>query len=122
MSDASEPTVRRESPELRAALDSGELRELPPNVPPGLLGEVAPDLRKVDGDRFGLNAGLTQEMDGPVVLMLVIISYAVFFPLAFWILWRTDKLPRVTKVGFSVVMAVGVVAATVYLAVFWRPA
>ena len=105
---------------MKAALDDGEIGELPPNVPPGFLGEVAPDLRKVDPDSFGLNAGLTQEMDGPVVLMLVVITYAIFFPLAFYILWRTNTLPRRTKIALSAVMGVGVLVATVCLVMFWR--
>ena len=121
MDEGSPLPTQDESPELRAALDSGELPDLPQNVPPGFLGEAMPNMRKVDADRHGLNAGLSQEMDGPVVLMLVIISYAIFFPLAFWILWRTPTLPRVTKISLSAVMAVGVVVATVYLTMFWRP-
>lgn len=114
-------SARGESDELRDALNEGELRELPPNVPPGLLGEPNPDLRKVDADSHGLNAGLTQEMDGPVVLMLVIITYAVFFPLSFYILWRTHTLPRRTKIALSAVMALGVIAAGVYLVAYRRP-
>jgi hypothetical protein len=120
MDDASPDADRRVSPELAAALDEGEIPELPPNVPPGLLGEAGPDLRKIDPDSHGLNAGLTQEMDGPVVLLAVVISYAIFFPLAFWILWRTDTLPRRTKIMLSAVMGFGVVAAAVYLTMFWR--
>ena len=101
-------------------MDQGEITELPPNVPPGLLGEAGPDLRKIDPDSHGLNAGLTQEMDGPVVLLAVVISYAIFFPLAFYILWRSDKIPRRTKITLSAVMAVGVVAAVAYLSFFWH--
>ena len=119
MDDRDLPT-RHESPELKAALDAGEMPELPPNVPPGLLGEAGPDLRKVDPDSHGLNAGLSQEMDGPVVLMAIVISYAVFFPLAFYILWRTQTLPKRTKIMLSAVMGTGVVVATIYLTMFWR--
>ena len=105
---------------MKAALDAGDIGQLPPNVPPGLLGEAGPDLRKVDPDSFGLNAGQTQEMDGPVILMLVVITYAIFFPLSFYILWRTATLPLRTKIMLSAVMGVGVVAATVYLVFFWK--
>jgi hypothetical protein len=111
-----------ESPELAAALDDGEVPDLPPNVPPGLLGDQGLNLRKVDPDRHGLNSGLSQEMDGPVVLLLVVATYAIFFPLAFYILWRTPTLPRHTKITLSAVMAVGVLLAAWYLLFVWRPA
>jgi hypothetical protein len=91
-------------------------------VPPGILGEPGFNIRKTDSDRHGLNAGLSQEMDGPVVLMLVVLTYALFFPLSFWILWRTPTLPRLTKVILSVIMAVGIAVAAVYLVRFWSPA
>lgn len=83
-------------------------------MPPGWLGEGNPDLRKVDADSHGLNAGLSQDMDGPVVLMGIIIAYVVFFPLAFWLLWRTDKLSRLIKISLSSVMAVGIMVALGY--------
>ena len=71
-------------------------------------------MRKVDPDSHGINAGLTQEMDGPVVLMGVILAYVVFFPLAFWLLWRTPTLPRYTKITLTVVMAVGLLVVGWY--------
>lgn len=96
--------------ELDAALDSG-IDELPPNVPPGILGEAGFDLRKVDDDGpHGLNAGLIQESTWETTVLWVALAYLIFFPAAFFILWRSDKIPMRGKVIYSVLMVAGIVA------------
>ena len=85
------------------------LDELPPNIPPGFLGETGVDLRKVDGDgSHGLNAGVIQEWTAETTLIVVMLAYILFFPLAFVILWRSRKFSRRQKTVSSVLMAVGI--------------
>jgi hypothetical protein len=101
-----------ESPELKKALDDGSGGELPPNAPRGILGDRGLNLGKTDDlDAHGLSAGLSDEWDGPVAWLFVILLYVLFFPLAFVVLWRSKVLPRRTKVGMTVLMSVGVVVA-----------
>jgi hypothetical protein len=84
------------------------LDELPPNVPPGFLGEPGLNLKKADNDGpHGLNAGITQEWTWEMTIMVVILAYLVFFPLAYVVLWRSRKVPRRQKVIFSWAMAAG---------------
>jgi hypothetical protein len=112
----SDPKRRRE---LEEALDNGGLEELPPNVPPGFLGETPPDFRKADGDGpHGLNAGITDEWTWETTMLLVALAYIVFFPAAFVILWRSRRVPRAQKVGVSIAMAIGV-ALTVWAIIRW---
>lgn len=86
------------------------LDELPPNVPPGWLGEMNPDLRKVDGDGpHGLNAGMIQEWTAQTTMLIVVLVCFFFFPAAYVILWRSRKVSRDQKIGLSVVMAAGIV-------------
>ncbi len=106
---------RQESEELERALDKGSGGELPPNVPPGLLGERGLNIQKTDPDSHGMNAGLTQELDGPVMWLVVVLAYLVFFPAAYWILWRSRVIPRRSKIAGTVLMTVGLVA----LALWW---
>ena len=95
--------------ELEEALDQGGIDELPPNVPPGFLGETPPDFRKVDGDEpHGLNAGITDEWTWETTMLWVLLAYIIFFPAAFIILWRSRWVSRKQKVWVSVAMAVGV--------------
>jgi hypothetical protein len=103
----------KESPELKKALDEGSGGELPPNAPRGILGDRGLNVTKTDDlDAHGLSAGLSDEWDGPVVWLLVILLYLIFFPLAFVVLWRSKVLPRRTKVGMTVLMCAGLVVAT----------
>jgi hypothetical protein len=100
-----------ESPELKRALDDGSGGELPPNAPRGILGDRGLNVSKTDDlNAHGLSAGLSDEWDGPVVWLLVILLYLLFFPLAFVVLWRSKVLPRRTKIGMTVLMALGLVA------------
>ncbi len=101
--------------ELDAALDEGELSELPPNRPKGLLGEKNPNLYAVDDFEPDLSAGVSQENDVPVVWLAVVLAYLLFFPLAYVILWRSQQFTRKTKVVVSVIGAVGVLATAWWL-------
>lgn len=100
---------------LDAALDEGSTENLPPNQPRGILGEAGVDIRKVDTFEPDGNAGVSQEVDFPVVLMSVLIAYAVFFPAAYVILWRSKHFSRRAKVVLSVMGAVGIAAAAAAL-------
>ena len=111
MPEAGERSPSREE-ELERELDKGG-RELPPNEPRGLLGETNPSLYKVDDFADAppdLNAGISQEVDMPVIWMGIVLAYLVFFPLAYVILWRTKAIPIRTKVISSVVGGVGIAA------------
>jgi len=94
--------------DLEAALDAGATEELPENQPRGILGERGLDLRKVDDFSPDLNAGISQENDTPVMWLAVIVAYLVFFPLAYWILWRTPLFSRRVKVVTSVIGGIGI--------------
>lgn len=79
--------------ELNRALDEGERPDMPDNVPPGWLGETPVDLRKVDPESHGDNAGLVQE-SGVEVRFLVIVLAALLVvtaPVALWLIWRERK-------------------------------
>lgn len=103
--------------ELEAALDEGELAELPPNQPKGILGEKGFDLYKVDEFEPDLNAGISQENDLPVVWLGIILTYLLFFPLAYWMLWRSTLFSRRAKVVTSIVGAAGIAVVLLMLAV-----
>jgi hypothetical protein len=105
----------QESPDLKEALDRGSGGELPPNVPPGLLGERGLNLRKVDPPSHGLNAGLSQENDEQMTFLWIVLAYLVFFPLAYVIVWRTHKISRRSKTWITVAMSVGVAAVGAWL-------
>ena len=102
---------------LDAALDKGELPKLPPNQPKGILGEKGFDLYKVDDFEPDLNAGISQENDAPVVWLAVILAYLLFFPLAFWILWRSPAFTRRAKVVTTIVGCAGVLTVATWLLV-----
>ena len=95
--------------ELEQALDEGRLEELPPNHPRGLLGERNPDLRAID-DEFpqDLNAGVSQEMDLPVVWLGTVLAYLLFFPLGYWLLWRNPRFSLRAKIIASIAGAIGI--------------
>jgi hypothetical protein len=91
----------------------GGMEELPPNIPPGFLGEEGPNLRKVDtGGPYGFNAGVIQESTWETTMLSVALAFFVFFPVAYWLLWRSKKVPRKHKVVTSVAMTAALVAMT----------
>jgi hypothetical protein len=107
---------RQEPEELRRALDAGAMRELPPNQVPGWVGERGPDMRKIDDfDKPGLNSGISQEVDGPVVFLAVVIALVVFFPAAYVILWRSRAFSRRYKIIATVVISVVLAAAGAWI-------
>ncbi len=101
---------RDSSTSLDEALSRGELQSLPPNQPKGFLGEMGFDLRKTDSFEPDLNAGVSQEVDLPVVWLGILLSYVLFFPLAYWLLWRSPLFSRRAKIIVSAVGAAGTVA------------
>ena len=93
--------------------DSG-LKELPPNTPPGFLGERPPDLRKVDTfEPDGVNAGLVQESTPETRWLTIVILYLVFFPAAAVVLWRSRYFSHRQKVVTTLIGAAGVIAVTI---------
>lgn len=91
--------------------------ELPPNVPPGFLGEHGVDLRKVDGDGpHGLNAGVIQEWTWETTIIVVGIAYFLFFPAAYYVLWRSRKVPKRQKVVITALMTIGIVLFAISVA------
>ncbi len=104
--------VTREE-ELNAALDRGVSTGLPPNHPPGWLGEVAPDLRQVDDFEPSLNAGLLQENSQEMRWLLMVILYltGLLAPVALWLLWRDPVRSRRAKIVSTIVGAIVYVAA-----------
>ena len=101
---------------LDAELDKGELQELPPNIPPGWLGEVNPDLRKPDTFKPTLSAGIVQEATPETRGLTIALLYALLItsPIAAWLLWRDRGLSLVAKIAWSLVMVAGFVV--LYLA------
>ncbi len=101
--------------ELDAALSRDELPELPANQPKGLLGGRGLNLYAVDTFEPDLNAGISQEDDLPVQWMGILLAYLLFFPLAYWLLWRSSVFTRRAKMVTSAVGAVGVGVVMLYL-------
>lgn len=117
--------------QLDRALDQGERREMPENVPPGMLGETPLDqprpegdsrdkgsglLRTVDSDAHGDNAGFLQDTNLEIRFLLIAGSalLVVTSPVALWLIWRDRKW----KAWFKVALTAGV---AVYLGwVAWR--
>jgi hypothetical protein len=103
--------------ELDRALDRGSFDTLPPNVPPGLLGEVAPNLRKVDQFKPSLNAGVVQESSPDTRYLTMLLLYLLVFtaPVAAWMLWRDGTRPLWAKIVATVA------GLAIYVAVwgFW---
>lgn len=83
-----------DSDRLEEALSRGAAGRLPPNQPKGLLGERGVDLYKVDSFEPDLNAGVSQENDGPVVRIAVVLAFLLFPPVGYWLLWKTDVFTR----------------------------
>lgn len=101
--------------ELDHALDKGALRELPPNIPPGFLGEIAPDLRKQDDFRPSLNAGLIQENTWETRWLTIALMYVliVTVPVAAWMLWREPRRSLTVKIVATLVGIAG------YVGLYW---
>jgi hypothetical protein len=53
----------------------------------------------------------------PVVWLAIIVAYLIFFPLAYWILWRSPLFSRAVKVRTSLVGAMGLIGVTTWLLV-----
>ena len=100
---------------LDKALES-PMAELPENKPRGLLGETGVDIRKVDDFAPDLNAGISQEIDTPVVWVAVLVGYLFFFVPGLVILWLSKRFPTRTKVVTSIVMVVVAIAFLNYVA------
>jgi hypothetical protein len=110
------PPLTREE-QLDRELSKGELDELPPNQVKGLLGEKNPKLKVIDSFEPDLNAGVSQEMDLPVVWMGIVLAYLIFFPLAYVLLWRTKLITHRNKIIVSAVGAAGIAYVLYRLAV-----
>ncbi len=106
----------QESPDLKRALDQGEVDQLPDNVAPGILGEGALDLQKVDSYQYRDRAGLSQDETAPVRYMLILILYLLVItgPVAIWLLWRDRAWSTVTKAILTAFMLAG------YAALAWK--
>ncbi len=104
--------------ERQAALDralDGGLDKLPPNQVKGILGETTPDLRKEQDFTPDMNAGISQEMDFPVLWMGIVLALILFFPLGFYLLWRADYISFRAKVITSVVATLAIISFVVML-------
>jgi hypothetical protein len=115
MSDTNSP-FDHESPELKRALDRGEVEELPDNVAPGILGEGSIDLHKTDSYRYPDRSGLSLEETAPVRWMLIVILYLLVItgPVAVWLLWRDRAWKTWQKVLITALMLAG------YAALAWK--
>lgn len=102
--------------ELNRELDRGGLTELPPSVPPGFLGEVMPDFRKVETFEPSLNAGVIQESTWETRWLTLVILYLLVItsPVAFYVLWRDPKRSRGAKIVLTALMLLGYVAIYLY--------
>lgn len=101
---------------LDEALDKGALSELPPNIPPGFMGEVAPDMRKPDVFRPSLNAGVIQETTWETRVLTIALLYllVVTFPAALYLLWRRKAWPTWGKALWTGIMLAGYLALASY--------
>jgi hypothetical protein len=97
---------------LDRALDKGALRDLPPNIPPGFMGEIQPDMYKADDFKPGLNAGVIQEGTWETRWLTIGLLYLLVLtsPVAVWLLWRDPKRSRRTKTIATAVGVAGYVA------------
>lgn len=102
---------------LDDAMRRGELPDLPPNAPKGILGERGFDIYKVDDFEPDLNAGISQENDLPVIWLAIVLAFLLFFPVGFWLLWRTPLIGTRSKIIVSAVGALGVFAVGIVLLV-----
>lgn len=101
--------------ELNAALDKGGMGELPPNVPPGFLGERGMNMSKVDEFEPSLSAGIVQEISAATrqLTMLLLYVLVITSPAAAWMLWRDRRRPLWVKAVTTVVGIAG-------YALLWR--
>jgi hypothetical protein len=101
---------------LDKALDKGARTELPPNIPPGFMGEVAPDMRKPEVFRTSLNAGVIQEATWETRVLTIALLYllVVTSPIALYLLWRRSSWPTWGKALWTGIMLAGYVAAAFY--------
>lgn len=95
--------------ELDKALDEGGLEELPPNIPPGFMGEIRPDFRKPEEFKPSLNAGIIQESTWETRWLVIVLLYCFVMtaPVAAYLLWRDRKIKLWAKVLASVIMVAG---------------
>jgi hypothetical protein len=100
---------------LEDALNKGASTGLPPNKTMGWLGEVGPDLRKVDEFEPSLNAGLSQESSENLrwLLMLILYLTGLGSPVALWLVWKEPERSLRTKIITTLVGVVGYVIAFV---------
>jgi hypothetical protein len=98
---------------LSRELDRGSSTHLPPNIPPGFLGEVSPDLRRVDEFEPTLNAGITLEKTWETQWLVIGLLYFLVItgPVAFWLLWREPHRKTWAKVTWTLLALAGYVAA-----------
>ena len=100
--------------ELDEALDRGAMPELPPNVPPGMLGEHGLNVAKVDTFRPTLSSGISQDSTVATRQLTILVLFLFVFtaPLAAWLLWRDPTRRLRAKV-------IGTIAALVlYFAIY----
>lgn len=95
----------RDEKQLNEALDKGAMRELPPNVPPGFLGERGLNVSKVDDFKPTLSAGIAQEGTPATRQLTMLLLYLLVIPSPFaaWLLWREPRRPVWVKVGITVI-------------------
>jgi hypothetical protein len=106
--------VNAKDEELQRALDKGASTELPPSIPPGLLGELGADIRKTDDFKPSLSAGFLQESTWETRWLTIGLLYLLVLtsPIALWLLWREPKRTLWAK---SVATMVGIAG---YVAIF----
>jgi hypothetical protein len=116
--------TERSDDELERALDRGASTELPENRPPGWLGEVAPDMRKVEGFEPSVNAGLLQEDTRQTRWLLMLVLYLMVFtsPAAVWLLWREPKRSLRAKITTTLIGLAGYAALFLATSSFRPPA
>jgi hypothetical protein len=96
------------------SLDADGVPELPPNHPPGLLGEPGLNVMKVDTfEPDGMNAGLTQEGTFETRVLLIVLVYLLFFPAAFVMVWASKRMTLRTKLTATGVMLAGLALVAV---------
>jgi hypothetical protein len=101
--------------EIDRALDKGAMRELPPNIPPGFLGEIGPNLNRPDDFHPSLNAGVIQESTWETnwLTMMLFYLFIVTSPVAVWMLWRESRRSLTVKLVVTVLGVVG------YAGLYW---
>ena len=90
---------------------------MPAFRPSGMLGEVGSgmDLAKSDNLSEGQHTGIIQDTeDWTVQWLVIVLTYLVFFPVAYVLLWRSQQIDLRAKVLVSVAGVAGI-ALAVYL-------